>query len=226
VLGLATFLVVESRSRVPLIDLALFRIREFSLMIAAGTVGNIGTVVVIFLSMLLLQDLEGFTSMEAGVAFLAFSGGITLTSQLSGRLERYPSWAVMTTALAVGGAATVGMGILHDRVALFIALSAFAGLGLGMCWTFASVVTQSVVPPEKAGAASGVVLTVMIGCGGVAIAVASSIVEGRVAGGAAAEGSAIGLVLVLFGLASLLFAPVVAALGRRPVAPTADGRDA
>lgn len=218
-IGLGAFLVVESRSRVPLIDLGLFRIREFSLMIAAGVVGNMGVVVVIFLSMLLLQNVEGFTAIEAGAAFLAFSGGITLASQLSGHLERFPSWLVMTAALVVGGAAAIGMGLLHDDVVPYLVLSAFAGFGLGMCWTFASVVTQAVAPPEKAGAASGIVLTLLIGMGGVAVAVATSIVEGQVSRGTTAEGSAIGIALIAFGGLAVVSAPVVAVLGRRQPAP-------
>jgi hypothetical protein len=111
------------------------------------------------------------------------------------------------------------MGLLHDDVVPYLVLSAFAGFGLGMCWTFASVVTQAVAPPEKAGAASGIVLTLLIGMGGVAVAVATSIVEGQVSRGTTAEGSAIGIALIAFGGLAVVSAPVVAVLGRRQPAP-------
>jgi len=80
----AFFLLWESRFRPPLMDLALFRIREFSVMIGAGMAGNMAAVVTIFLSMIYLQSVEGFTPFQAGLAFLIFSGGITISAQVAG----------------------------------------------------------------------------------------------------------------------------------------------
>jgi hypothetical protein len=56
---------------------------------------------------------------------------------------------------------------------------ALAGFGLGLGWAYTSVATQAAVPPDKAGAASGVVLTVLVGLGGMAVAVAASVIETR-----------------------------------------------
>jgi len=92
-LGIVLFVLVEQRTRFPLMDLSLFRIREFDLMTAAGTVGNMGTSTAIFTSMILLQSVDRLTSLEAGVAFLGFSLGVAVSSQLSGRVERFPSLA-------------------------------------------------------------------------------------------------------------------------------------
>jgi EmrB/QacA subfamily drug resistance transporter len=211
--GIAVFVVVEGRVRYPLMDLALFRIREFDLMTAAGTVGNVGTAVSIFTSMILLQQVEGLGAGEAGVAFLGFSLGVAAASQVAGRLERFPSWAVMAAALLCGGAGAIAMG-LFGHLALFVAVSTFAGFGFGLTWAFTSVSTQAVVPPQLAGAASGVVLTVVVTIGGVAIALASSIIESTAHTGNRFDDVLRG-VLVGAGALAVAMAVAVAAVGRR-----------
>lgn len=216
--GMVGFVALERRVRYPLVDLALFRIREFTVMILAGIVGNSTQVVAIFLSMIYLQNVEGLSPVAAGTAFLAFSLGATLGDQFSGRVERFPSWAAMDVALVIGGLGAIGMGIATGSEAAFLLVSFPAGAGLGFSWSFASVVTQSVAPPEKAGAASGVVLTGLVGIAGVAVAVASSALEGDTGD----PTSAIGGILIAFGVVAILVVPIVTVLGRgRTAAATA-----
>ena len=82
----------------------------------------------------------------------------------------------MASALLIGGIGTLALG-WASTWAFYIPSSALTGFGLGLAWAFASVATQAVVPPAKAGAASGVVLTVLVGLAGIAVAVAASIIE-------------------------------------------------
>ncbi len=218
-LGIVAFVVVEGRTRFPLMDLSLFRIREFDLMTAAGTIGNIGTSTAIFTSMILLQSVDGLSASEAGVAFLGFSLGVAAASQISGRVERFPSWVVMSVSLLCGGLGAIAMG-LFDQLAVFIFVATFAGLGFGMSWAFTSVSTQAVVPPQKAGQASGVVLTIVVTMGGVAIAIASTFVEQAGAGVSGLEDALRG-VLIGAGLLAIAMSGVLVALGRRSRSPAA-----
>jgi len=213
IVGLVLFVLNEARTTYPILDLALFRIREFSLTVAGGSIGNMAIVTTIFLSMIWLQNVEGYTTLEAGVAFLAFSLAITIVDQFAGRLGRFPSWAVMASALLVGGVGTTGMGVVSD-VPPFVAFSAVSGAGLGLAWAFSSVVTQDVVLPQQAGEASGTVLTVLIGLGGVAIAVASSLVT-TTGSDPSALGTAVDRALMAFGLMAVVASPIVAVVGRR-----------
>lgn len=206
-MGFGLLVVVKRRVRFPLLDLNLFGIRSFSVMIIAGVIGNV--------AIAFLQDVEHFSPMQAGLAFVAFSGGVTLAAQISGRLERFAPWAVMDVALLVGGLGVIGMGLGLANMPVFLLCSLAAGAGTGLCWSFASVVTQAVVPAQKAGGASGVVLTALIGCGGVGVAAASSFIELRSAGQSAdALVSSIGQVLIATGVLSVLFVPIVTWLGR------------
>jgi hypothetical protein len=73
------------------------------------------------------------------------------------------------------------------------------------------VATQAAVPPDKAGAASGVVLTVLVGLGGMAVAVAASLIETRSGSGFAA---AIDDVIRVSGVIAVVGSIAVATLGR------------
>ena len=211
------FLVVEGRVREPLVDVHLFRNREFSVMSAAGTAGNVAIVVVIFISMIYLQTERGFSPLGAGFAFLAFSSGAAIATQLSGRLERFPSWAVMVVALVVGGAGAIVMGVSVDHSARFFVASVFTGFGLGLAFSFANVVTQSLVRPEQAGAASGVLMTMMVAAGGVGVAAASAVANTAVQAGAGASlDDTITAILIVVGALAVLFAPLVWMMSRNP----------
>ncbi len=220
IIGIVVFVLVERRVHFPLMDLSLFRIREFDLMTAAGTVGNMGTSTAIFTSMILLQQVEGLSAAAAGVAFLGFSLGVAVSSQISGRVERVPSWLVMAVALLCGGLGAIAMGLVGGLLALFVVVAVFAGLGFGMSWAFTSVSTQAVVPPEKAGQASGVVLTIVVTMGGVAIAIASTAVESASAGTHGLDLALRG-VLIGAGVLAVVMSAVLVALGRNRRAPAA-----
>jgi EmrB/QacA subfamily drug resistance transporter len=212
-IGFGAFVLWENRHRMPLVDLSLFKNREFSVMTAAGAAGNMGIVVVVFLSVVYLQTEQGYSPMETAFAFLILSAGMTASAQIAGRLERFESWRVMTIALVVGGFGAVAMGLSTGSVPWFLAFSLFAGLGLGMTWAYANVVTQSVVPQEQAGSASGLVLTILIGLGGVATAVAASLTATGTSQGNSGS-DVVGGVLIAFGVLALVCAPLVVLFGR------------
>lgn len=216
VLLLVLFIVVELRLPEPLVDLGLFRIREFTVMVVAGTVGNVAVVVAIFISMIYLQTERGFSPLESGVAFLAFSSGVAVASQLSGRLERFRAPDVMATALLVGGFGAIGMGVSVDHTVAFFLFSTVGGLGLGLTFAFASVVTQSIVGPAQAGAASGLVMTVLVAAGGVGVTVAAAAASTAVQRGPGAGlDDVITGIFAIAGAVAVLCAPLVWILGRR-----------
>lgn len=213
VVGFIAVVLVELNVRRPLLDLALFRIREFSVMVMAGAAGNMAALAVIFTSMIYLQGVLMEGALQAAVAFLSFSVPYAIGNQLSGGMSRFPSWLVMSVALIVGGGGTVLMG-LATPMWLFLLGAALSGLGLGVAWAYASVVTQDVVPRQQAGMASGLVLTILVGLGGVAVAVASSVIEAH-GQTPATTTTAIDAVLIGFGLAALAASLLVLLLGRR-----------
>ncbi|GAA0674042.1 MFS transporter [Kitasatospora atroaurantiaca] len=170
----ALFLVRERRASHPLVDLRLFRNVPFDLVTGMGAVSDMGYAVTIFVATLYLQGVRGLSALSAGTVFLAPALVVALTGPLGAWLApRMRPTAVMALAGAVAGTGMITLSLVSAWW-LFIPVFAWCGLGLGLGWTFASVATQQVVRPARAGEASGVVLTILVTMGAVALAAAAS----------------------------------------------------
>ncbi len=213
---LAAFVAVERRVANPLLDLGLFRIPTLPTVLCAGSASNIVYNTVIFSSTLYLQQVRDLSPLQAGLVFVALAAGATVAGQVSGRLERFPSWLVMATGMTIGGVAAIGVGSSESWGA-YVPFFALAGLGLGLGWAYTSVATQAIVPPQKAGAAGGLVLTLLVGLGGIAVAAASSVIEAR---GGPDMGDVIGDLIIAAGVFALVAAAAVALVSR----PRSPGR--
>ena len=165
---LGMFLMVEHRATWPLVDLKLFRNPGFT---------NIGIVLVVFVATIYLQQVENLTPMKTGLVFIGPAVGTSLGGILAGRLagRLSPTW-ILAGANLIGGVGAIWLGFSESLPGYAIAF-AIAGLGFGTGWAYASVGTQAVVNPKRAGEASGVTLTVLVGMAGVAIVVVSTIVR-------------------------------------------------
>ncbi|MFJ7072095.1 MFS transporter [Streptomyces sp. NPDC098781] len=215
VLAGALFLRRERRARHPLIDLSLFRNTPYVLVTGAGTVTNMGYAVTVFVSTLYLQQVRGLSPLDAGVVFLAPAVLVALSGPLGARLSAHlrPT-VVMALAGAVAGTGMIALAQVTDWW-LYVPVLAWCGLGLGLGWTFASVATQQVVPPERAGEASGVLLTFLVTLGGVALAAAAAAITAMVP--ERSPEAAYDAVLRLGGLVILAASVVVMAVRHRLV---------
>lgn len=176
VIFLALFPLRELRTAHPLIDLSLFRNLPFDLVTFVGSVCNICYAVLIFIASLYLQAVRGLSPIRAGVAFLSMAGLVALAGPIGARLQpRFRPAAVMA-----GAAGLAGLGILLLTAVsswwAYVPVFALCGFGLGLGWTFANIATQEVVDPQRAGEASGVVLTFLVTLGGIGLAVAATII--------------------------------------------------
>jgi EmrB/QacA subfamily drug resistance transporter len=174
---LATFVVVETRLRFPLIDLSLLRNPRFTLLVVAGTVANIAYVVTVFLSTMNLQQVRGLDPLMAGLAFLGPSGGAALGGPISGRLaSRNKPFAVMGIGCTAAAVSLAVLAAADNFMVYLVALTA-CGFTMGFVYAFTTVATQAVVAPERAGEAAGVTLTSLVTLAGVGVAVSSSVLE-------------------------------------------------
>lgn len=160
--------------------------------------------------------MRGLTPIDSGLVFLTASVAIGVGGPLSGRLAaRVRPELVMALGLAVGGIGVLGIATSPDwwlDVLWFVVM----GAGLGLAWAFASVGTQTVVEPARAGEASGVTLTLVIGVAGLAIVGAATAIEELSAGGGRVlEQSAIDDVLRVFAGVALAAAGTLLAASAR-----------
>jgi EmrB/QacA subfamily drug resistance transporter len=210
---LGLFVAIERRVRGPLVDLSLFRNAPYVTITLAGAAGNIGTCSMLFFASIYLQQVRDLSPLTAGVIFLAPAIANAAGGVVAGRLgERGTApRIVMGGALALGAAA-LGLLALVDAWPAYVVAFALAGFALGVTWSYTSVGTQAVVPASMAGGASGVTLGIVVGLGGLSVAVGSTLLEVLVADG---ETTADAIHWLFAGLAALALVSATALLATK-----------
>ena len=166
VLLFAAFLLVQrmTQGKEPLVPFALFRDRNYSVTNWISGVLAIGMMGIFLPFTIYLQSVLGFTALKAGLAMAPASLISLFVAPVAGRLtDKIGGKYILMSGLILFGA---GMGwlalIAHPNSTWpsFLAPLIVAGLGLGCI--FAPLVTTAMrnIPPQLAGAASGVLNTV------------------------------------------------------------------
>lgn len=193
---IAAFLLVEGRVRVPLVDLHVFRNHPFNVVTLAGAAAQLPWVGTIFLSAIYLQDVRDLSAAGAGAIFLPMSVGAAIAGYYSGRLGRFLPQQIMAGALVVGGIGVIAVGLIESWIPYALALLV-TGLGAGLGFAYASVGTQTVVRPERAGEASGVVFTVIVSISAIVVATLSTLLARGTGGELATSPDLDGLIAAL-----------------------------
>ena len=178
--GLAVGVAFARRQRKladPLIDLRLFREPAFSVSLAAFLF-SIFVMAGIFFIAQYLQLVLGLSPLVAGLWTLPSAGGLIAGSMLAPLIARRVRPAfVMAGGLAL---AAVGFGMLTQvnagsGLAVLVVASVVFSLGVAPVGTLATDLIIGTVPPERAGAASGISETSAEFGGALGIAVLGSI---------------------------------------------------
>ncbi|XUD94507.1 Major facilitator superfamily MFS_1 [Oleidesulfovibrio alaskensis] len=129
----ALFLVVESRTANPLLDLALLRRNKtFSFATAAQFINYAATFGITFLFSLYLQNARGMTAQETGTVLLVQPLVQTLLSPLCGRLaDSMPAHRIATAGMACCTAGTLMAAMTGADTSMAFMLTMFVVLGVG-----------------------------------------------------------------------------------------------
>ncbi|WP_245672940.1 MFS transporter [Aldersonia kunmingensis] len=163
---LALFWVVESRVAEPMFNLALFKIRAFTLSNVAGLMASIGRGGLQFMLIIWLQGiwlpLHGYdfeqTPLWAGIYLLPMTIGFLVAGPISGYLsDRYGARPFATGGLLVVAATFAALMIIPVNFDYWIfALITFVnGIGSGLFSSPNSAAIMSSVPANERGIASG-----------------------------------------------------------------------
>ena len=180
----AAFLRIESRVRVPLMPLRLFRLRNLSTASGVGVLWAAAMFAWFFMTALYLQLVLDYTPLQIGLAFLP--GNVImgiLSIGLSAKLVmRYGIKKPLTTGLLLASAglallvrAPVDGSFVVDVLPSMILL----GLGAGMAFNPVLLAAMGDVEPAESGLASGVVNTSFMMGGAVGLAVLASVAASR-----------------------------------------------
>jgi EmrB/QacA subfamily drug resistance transporter len=177
----ALFLLYEARARQPMLDLALFRIRNFAVANLTTLAAYAGLIGGLFFVGLYLQQVVGYTPLEAGLATTPISLLLFVLSPRFGRLAsgtgpRLP----MTAGPIVGGAGLLLMlrvGTDADYVADVLPAIVVFGLGLAATVAPLTATVLDSVEERRVGIASGVNNGVSRVAGLLAIAVLGAVIS-------------------------------------------------
>jgi EmrB/QacA subfamily drug resistance transporter len=221
---LVAFVVIEARSKWPLLPLQIFRLRTLAAANATAVVIASVGFAEFFLLTLYLQDVLGYSAIQTGVAFVAITLTIIAMSNVAqGLVTRLGVRWVLTAGLAISG---VAVGILTQLPAdghyfwnVFPALIV-GGIGLALSFVPVTIAGLSGVDRSEAGVASGLINTSRQIGGAVGLAAVSTIAATSTthyadshAGVAAAGATALthGYVTAFYVLTALAFAGAVIA---------------
>src|SRR6188472_2634590 len=182
VVALASFVVIERRRREPMLPLELFRNGTYTgsnlvvLLVALAMFG------VFFFVSLYMQNILGYSAVQAGAAFLPMTVLIILVAPVAGRTA---------DRLGSRGLMTAGMLLIATQLLLFSQLGVDAsywqllpcliigGFGMAMTMTPSSAAAMRAVPVAKAGMGSAVLNAFRQVGGSTGIALMGAIVASR-----------------------------------------------
>jgi DHA2 family multidrug resistance protein-like MFS transporter len=158
VLGLV-FVVRQARLDDPLIDVALFRNREFSAALAANVTGAMVMYGIFLFTSQFMQLGLGLSPLQAGLLGLPGIAAMMVVSTATPKIV-----AVMRPAYVIALGMVVsalGMGLLtqvgaDSGLGLLVAASVVMSVGIAPAATLGMGLILGAAPPERAGAASGV----------------------------------------------------------------------
>src|ERR671936_1197536 len=180
----AAFLAIESRVRVPLMPLRLFRLRNLSTANVAGVLWAAAMFAWFFMAALYLQLVLGYSPLQIGLAFLP--GNLimgALSIGFSAKLVmRYGIKKPLATGLllaAAGLALLVRAPVDGHFVVDVLPSMILLGLGAGMAFNPVLLAAMGDVDPAESGLASGVVNTSFMMGGAVGLAALASVAASR-----------------------------------------------
>jgi EmrB/QacA subfamily drug resistance transporter len=230
VVALGAFVLLERHQRLPMLDLSLFRSGTFAganlvvLLVALAMFG------VFFFVSLYMQNILGYSAVQAGAAFLPMTVLIILIAPVAGRVsDRVGSRWLLTSGMTLVAAQLLYFSRLDAEASYWHLLPALVVGGIGMALTMTPSAAAAVrsVPVDKAGVGSAVLNSFRQVGGSLGIATMGAIMAHEAGGRRTADAFMDGFssALVVAAFIALAGAVVAAALVRphgRPEAAPAE----
>lgn len=157
--GIVGFFVAERRSPAPMVDFAFFKSRTFFGANVVAFIVSFAMLATFFFLALYLQNVRGYTPLEAGVRFLPSTLVIIVMGPVAGRLsDKVGPRILMTLGLALTSISLFLQGHLTKDMSYGYLAGAFVlmGAGMGLVMSPMSAAAMNAVERTKAGVASGI----------------------------------------------------------------------
>ncbi len=157
--ALVLFAVAETRVPEPMVDFRFFRSRSFLGANLVAFVVSFAMLAMFFFLALYMQNVRGYSPLQAGVRFLPATAVIILAGPIAGRLsDRIGPRPLMTAGLLMVAGSLFWQGHLAVDTSYGFLAGAFVlmGMGMGLVMSPMSAAAMNAVDEAKAGVASGV----------------------------------------------------------------------
>ncbi len=183
---LAGFLVVEARTRIPLVPLSLFRHGQLRIANLVVVLLYTAFFPVWYFLTIYLQQVLGYDAFTAGVAFLPMTLSIFAASSFAprvvGRFGPRPVIATGMSTSAVGMLLLTGLDPGSGYLGAVLAGAVLTSVGMGFSLVPLTIVAMQGVVGSQSGLASGLLNTSRLMGGALGLAVLSTIADARTSG--------------------------------------------
>ena len=192
---IASFYVIERRSQAPLMPFpGIFRIRTITGINISAVLVAAALFSMFFFISLYMQQVLGFSALDAGLAYLPLAVGIIITAgATAGLVTRFGFKPVLVAGLLVTAAGLAWFSQVSpdgSYVSDVLFPSLLAAVGLGLAFVSMTVGAVSGVEAHEAGLASGLINTSQQIGGALGLAILATIANSRTSDSAAAGDSA------------------------------------
>ncbi len=161
---MALFILIERRTKFPVLDLSLFKIRLFSAGNIANLLSGLAFAALAFVMTLYFQLVRGYNPLVSGLALIPLDATLIFIGPVSGCLsDKWGGRGLSTLGLIITAAAFLllsgfGLDTPYSQIAVYLSLIGF-GIGLFRSPNASSV--MGAVPTNKRGVSSGVRSTII-----------------------------------------------------------------
>jgi Na+/melibiose symporter-like transporter len=155
---LPLWVLIESRSRAPMLDLTIFRNRLFAAASGAAFINGLARFALMFLFVFYFQGAQGNSPITAGIKLIPLALGMLIASPLAGiYADRHGSrglaaLGMLTSAIGLAGMTTLSVHTPYWQSALWLLA---VGVGSGMFNSPNTAAMMGTVPPYRRGVAAG-----------------------------------------------------------------------
>jgi EmrB/QacA subfamily drug resistance transporter len=181
---LVAFLVIESRTREPLMPFSIFRLRTLRGANAVGLLIGMSLFSMFFFISLYLQNVLHDSALKAGLSYLPLSAGIILSAGVASQMvNRVGFKPVLIAGLLLIAVALLWFSQVPGTGGSFSAdvlgPSVLAAVGLGLAFVPVTIAAVSGTAPHEAGLASGLINTSQQVGGALGLAILATVANSR-----------------------------------------------
>ena len=147
----------ERRAAAPMVQLALLRVRAFSVGIASALMMYVSLFGILFVAPFFLEGALHASASTTGLELLTMPAALGIVAPFAGRMaDRAGPKIMVVGGMFVASLSLVALALLHDSTTAFLSLLGLLGVGLGMAVSPNNAATVGAAPKEHSGVASGV----------------------------------------------------------------------